>query len=50
MTFVKRTKRLTGQRNFCASCGQYFTRLSVFDKHRTAYACSQGVGRGGKLG
>lgn len=28
-------KKLTGQRNQCPTCGEYFTRNSVFDKHRT---------------
>tara|TARA_R110000868_G_scaffold387130_1_gene655647 strand:+ start:774 stop:992 length:219 start_codon:yes stop_codon:yes gene_type:complete len=28
-------KKLNGQRNQCPTCEQYFTRNSVFDKHRT---------------
>jgi hypothetical protein len=28
-------KKLNGQRNQCPTCGEYFTRNSVFDKHRT---------------
>jgi hypothetical protein len=27
-------KKLNGQRNQCPTCGEYFTRNSVFDKHR----------------
>jgi hypothetical protein len=28
-------KKLNGERNQCPTCGEYFTRNSVFDKHRT---------------
>ena len=28
-------KKLNGERNQCSACGEYFTRNSVFDKHRT---------------
>lgn len=27
--------KLTGHRCQCAACGKYFSRVSVFDKHRT---------------
>lgn len=28
------SKKLTGQRNQCAACGEYFNRNSCFDAHR----------------
>ena len=31
---VPARKRLNGQRNQCPTCNEYFTRNSVFDKHR----------------
>lgn len=32
---ARTTAKLTGHRNQCPTCGELFTRLSVFDKHRT---------------
>ena len=29
------TKRLSGQRNQCGACGQYFARTAGFTQHRT---------------
>jgi hypothetical protein len=32
---TRSTVKLTGQRNQCPTCGELFTRNSVFEKHRT---------------
>lgn len=32
---VMNKRRLTGQRNECPSCGEYFNSNAAFDKHRT---------------